>query len=334
MSYTSGNPGNITRAAEIVVSAFEYISQEPLEITYGNIYYPDFFPQESFDGGVSEGDDIYSKRIEDYRGTGAFRAVGSNEVPMVGITQDKISTPLFNASIGSVIDLQDIARADEARQKGLGRSAVEYSTRAMAIASDRHVERTLFFGDTVVNGAGTPFYPGLLNNQFVPATTVATGGSGFTQWINGANSKTPDEVIYDLAVAINTVYENTLQTALVTEIYLPSAQMAYITNLKAGTRANDEVVWRFVSEQNITTAESGQTIVFRGLPYLKGAGAGGTDRMMVVQKVAKNYMIGMPIPYRNRTSDTFGFLEYLWGEYKFSPVVLPYPETMGYWDGI
>lgn len=332
--YLTGNPGDLRQASEIVVSSYESISPDVLPVDYPEIVYSLFIPPESMDTGVPEGDDLYSKRVKDRRGVGSFRAVGSNEVNLVGFSQGKFSVPIFNGAVGAVLDLQDIARAESAARRGLGESATTEAVETMQIASERHIERLMFFGDTILDGSAEFYYPGLINNPNVPTSTVALGASGFTQWINGADSKTPDEILYDIAIAVNTVYFTTRGILIPNEIYLPLEQYAYITTLKAGTRANDEVVWRFMSEQNVNKAINGQDIIFRPLRYLEGAGVGGTDRMMVVTKQAQNYMNAFPIPFRTLTTSQFGFLQYLFGEYKISPVGFPYPQFAGYWDGI
>lgn len=335
MPYIKGNPGNLTSAAEIVVSSFEVVSREVLYKEYADIVFPDFIPNESWDTSVAEGADIYSKVIVDKRGVGAFRAVGSNDVPIVGVAQNKISTPLFNGAIGSVIDLQDIARSDLSIQKGFGLDLVRESRDTMRIASDRHIEKVVFFGDTVEDTSGAAYYPGLVNNPNIPTTTVATGAGGGTEWINGTMSKTADEIIYDMEVALNTVYFSTRGKIVPNEIYLPQPQWAYISGLKAGTRANDETVLNFVRLQNVFTTKTGGTpIEIKPLRYLSGAGAGGTDRMMVAAKQPVNYMGAFSIPFRLLTTNNFGFLQFVFGEYKFSPLVFPYPLFAGYWDGI
>ncbi len=334
MSYIKGNPGNIQAAAEIVFSSFEFISPEAYDVRYPNIVFPDFIPAESLDTNVPEGDDIYSRRIVDKRGVGAFRAVGSNDINLVGFAQEKISTPMFNASVGSVLDLQDIARASSAKARGLGEDAVALATETMKIASDRHLEKLFFFGDTVQDGAGDSYFSGLLTDPNIPVSTVATGAGGNTEWILGSDSKTADEVIFDITTAINTVYFVTRGILIVNEVYLPLEQFAYITNFKAGTRANDETVFNFVSKQNVKATIDGVDITFRPLRYLEGAGVGGTNRMMVVAKSPDNYMGAMPIPFRLLTTDTFGFLQYLFAEYKVSPLKFPFPQFAGFWDGI
>ena len=330
MPFIKGNLGDIQSAAEIVVSSFETVAPEALEVRYPEILFPDFIPEASFDTSVPEGDDLYSKRVKDRRGVGSFRAVGSNEVPMVGFTQGKISTPIFNAAVGTTVDLQDIARAEAAAQRGLGESLTADATETMKIASDRHVEKLMFFGDTVQDGSAESYFPGLINNPNIPTTTVATGAAASTEWVN----KTPDEIIFDIAVAVNTVYFSTRGILIPNEIYLPLEQFALLTNLKAGTRANDETVWKFMTQQNVRAAIEGLDIAFKPLRYLEGAGVGATDRMMIATKFPENYMAAFPIPFRLLTTNTFGFLQFMFSEYKVSPLVLPYPQFAGYWDGI
>lgn len=327
MSYINGNPGDIQRAAELVISNFEAVGTEVLNVKYPDIRYLEVLPAGAIDTSASAGADIYSKILRDRRGVGDWRAVGSNAVPQVGYTIDKISVSMYNAGISSVIDLQDLARSEQAKTLGeqYGINVLTEVTDTMRLSSERHIEKIVFFGDAFKE------FEGYISNSNVPATTVDLGASGFTEW----DTKTPDEIIFDVVSAITRVYENSRSIFIPTHCYLPLSQYNLILALKAGTRANDETVYNYLRTQTLPAKTYGEFKI-EPLRYLAGAGAGSTDRMMLTTADPSYHLMSMPIPFRLLSASGIqdGYNQKLYGEYKFSGVKLVQPLSFDYSDGI
>jgi len=327
MSYLNGNPGDIQRAAELVISNFESVGTEGLDVLYPEIKYLDVLPESLPDTSASAGADIFSKIFRDRRGVGDWRAVGSNAVPQVGYTINKLSVEMYNAGVSSVIDLQDIARSEQARSLGeqYGINVLREVTDTMRLSSERHIEKIVFFGDPEKE------FEGYISNSNIPQTTVEVGASLSTEW----DTKTPDEIIFDVVSAITRIYENSRGVFVPTHVYLPLSQYDLILAMKAGTRANDETVYNYLRTQTLPARTHGEFMI-EPLRYLAGAGAGSTDRMMMATKEDSYFMMAMPIPFRLLSASGVmdGYNQKLYSEYKFSGVKVVYPTAFDYADGI
>ena len=65
-----------------------------------------------------------------------------------------------------------------------------------------------------------------------------------------------------------------------------------------------------------------------------GAGAGGTDRMVVMEADRKNFWMPMPLPFDMLTPQENGFGVDLLAEYVFGSFHVKRPLSMEYVDGI
>lgn len=323
-NYIVGNPGNIQRASEFVTSNFEYVDDNELEVLYPSILYPTLLPDGAIKAGMAEGGDIFSIPFVDKRGVGDVRASGSNNIPQVGATLSKISVNVRYGSVGASIDLQDLQRSDFSRSGGrYGLDIISQLNGAMEIASERHIERTVWFGDAQYNSVG------YINDPNIPQSVAAVGGSGFTEW----STKTPDEIIADIATGIIDVRVNSRTVFTPTTIYLPSEQFTNISYTKGGTRANDETITNYLMKNGFAANTWGQ-LKFEDVRYLAGAGVAGSDRMVIVTALPNNYLMAMPIPYRVIEPIQILYQKYLLGEYQFSGLKIMQPIAFAYVDGI
>lgn len=321
---------NEQSGSDIMLHVNEALAKGELEVLRPEILYPDYIPAESIDTAVNEGATDYSKLYKDWSGVASFRAIGSNVVPTVGTTLGKVSIPIFSAAVSNNLDINDIRMGEMRVERGFSEDPYTRTAQILKMAMEYFNERLVFFGDGIYNGSSVEFFPGLINHPLIPQASVAAGASTDTEWVE----KTPDEIIFDIETAFTSIYSVTDTVMMATDLYLPVDQFGLISATKAGVLGNDQVIFKFTSEQNINAAVSGRRVNIKPLRYLKGAGVGGTDRMMVVCKQPNNYMMANPIDFRMYDIQKIGFQFQYFAESRISPLMFPYPKFAAYWDGI
>jgi len=198
-------------------------------------------------------------------GDGAVHAGSANTIPVI---QANFGRDVFKTHIYSSI--MRIMFVDMQRQQVTGRSLDQLLTDGIRLNYDKHMEQNVYVG---VNRFGTT---GLLNNPNVTAANVATGASGGTSWA----TKTPDEILADINSAIMAGWaaaEYDL-SAIPNHILLPYEQYNYIATAKVSPIA-EKTILTFLLENNIST-KNGSDLFIAATMWNKGAGAGGTDRMV------------------------------------------------------
>jgi hypothetical protein len=197
-------------------------------------------------------------------GDGAVHAGGANTVPVI---QANFGRDVWKTHIYSSI--MRIMFVDMQRQQVTGRSLDQLLTDGIRLNYDKHMEQNVYRG---VASLGTT---GLLNNPNVTAANVATGAGGIS-WID----KTPDEILTDVNNAIMAGWaaaEYDL-SAIPNHILLPYEQYNYIATTKVSPIA-EKTILTFLLENNVAT-KNGSDLFIAATAWNKGAGAGGSDRMV------------------------------------------------------
>lgn len=329
----SGSP-QASLATNIELHLLEYVDTGRIyDVLRPELYYNEFFPAGSMSANVPPGALDFTRFLKDWAGKAAFRAAGSNDVSLVTQGFSKVSTPIFHGAIAHVMDSKDAERQTIINRQVPGLALGEDIGNTLMRAVEYHKELLYFFGDFAPDGSQNFYYPGILNNPEIPVATVSTNAAGTsTKWVD----KTPDETSQDITDAITTMTEASDTLFTVTDIYLPVSQLGLIASTKAGLLANDQTIWKFTSTQNLTTAisDDGRVINFHMMRYLKGAGVGGTDRMMVVNRKPEYFMMCQPVDFKIKSVREEDFAIKTLAEYELSPVFLPYPTMINFHDGI
>jgi hypothetical protein len=199
-------------------------------------------------------------------GDGAVHAGGANAVPVIqaNFGRDVFKTHLYSS-------IMRIMFVDMQRQQVTGRSLDQLLTDGIRLNYDKHMEQNVYTG---VPRFGTT---GLLNNPNVTAQNVATGAYGGTTWMGG---KTPDEILTDVNNAIMAGWaaaEYDL-SAIPNHVLLPYEQYNYVATTKVSPIA-EKTILTFLLENNVAT-KNGSDLFIGATMWNKGAGAGGTDRMV------------------------------------------------------
>ena len=304
---------------ELLVGSFEDMKSEFYEVKYGEIQWRDVIPEASVDTSINPGATSTSYRVYDQRGKGSFRSQHDNGVPTVGQTLGKNIVPIEVAGVSAIFDTEDARQI----QFGHNQSLLSELPNVMRKACERHVEGTVFFGDENIQD-----FQGWLDYAGVTITTVGNGAGGNPEW----NTKTPDEILGDINDAISAVWNGTKQVHLPDTVYLPGTQLAFIAAFRIPEI--NMTVLEFIKANNIYTALTGQELTIKSVRYLDGAGAGGTDRMVVAETNAENVTLPFPLPFDLLEPQERGFDVELYAEYKFGSFHMRYPASMIYVDGI
>ena len=256
-------------------------------------------------------------------GDGAVHAGGANNIPVI---QANFGRDLFKTHLYSSI--MRIMFVDMQRQQVTGRSLDQLLTDGIRLNYDKHMEQNVYMG---LPRFGTT---GLLNNPNVIAQNVAvgSGASGSTEWRN----KTPDEILADINNAIIAGWaaaEYDL-SAIPNHILLPYEQYNYIATTKV-TSIADKTILTFLLENN-TAKINGGDLFIGATAWNKGAGAGGTDRMVAYVHNARFIAVEELVPLaRTMTQPNIDALAYD-SVYmaNISEVELFYLQPIVYFDGI
>lgn len=174
---------------------------------------------------------------------------------------------------------------------------------------------------------------GLVNNPNVIAKTAATSADGTTTtW----TKKTPDEILSDINGAITATWVNSEYdlSGMANHILIPPEQYSTLVERKVSNDASKSIL-TYLLENNIGK-EQGVTLFIGPCPFLKGAGTGGTDRMMAYVNDEDKVRFSITVPMtRLQVEASVTQLSYLSAFVaQFGQVEFLYLQPVQYIDGI
>lgn len=270
--------------------------------------------------------DTVSKMNVDYginggSGDGAITAPGANtgNVVQAQFGKDAWKTHIYTSTLRiKFVDMQ--------RGQIVGRSLESLLTDAIRLNYDKHQEMNVYTGFQTYGTTG------ILNNPDVVASGVKANAAGSTKWEN----KTPDEILADINAAINAGWEAAEHdlSAIPNHILIPYAQYTLIQTRKVSELA-DKTIMTFLLENNVATLNGGD-LVIGATNFCKGAGAGGTDRMVAYVNHDRFIAVEELVPLaRIMTQPNMDKLSYDSAYMaNLSEVEVFYTQPITYWDGI
>lgn len=254
---------------------------------------------------------------------GPVHAGGANNIPVVQANLDK---GLFKAhTFAAALRVMFV---DMAKSNFIGRSLDQLLGQGVRLAYDKHMDANVYVG---MEEYGTT---GLINNPDAVESTAASNGATTpsTKWAD----KTPDQILADINSAITAAWAAAEydEAGYPNHILLPYEQYTYILNTKV-TELATETILDFVMKNNIAT-KNGRGFFIGGVRWLKGAGTGGTDRMVVYNNDRRFVKMDELVPLsRVMTSPNTAEVCYDTAYMaNISEVQLFYPQTIRYIDGI
>ena len=199
-------------------------------------------------------------------GASPVQAGGANGLPIVQASVDKGLYKAHTFAVALRVMFQDMQRSNF-----IGRSLDQLLQEGVRMTFDKHQDQNIYTG---LSEYGTT---GLINNPDATESTVADGASGNGNW----SGKTPAEILNDVNTALTTTWAQAGYDldALPNHILLPYEEYTYILNTPVSDLATKSI-YDYIMENNITNKNGGDLFI-GATAWCKGAGTGGTDRMVV-----------------------------------------------------
>lgn len=164
---------------------------------------------------------------------------------------------------------------------------------------------------------------GFLNQSNTTSFTVSTGAAGSQAFAN----KTPDEVVADLNLFVNNIVTSTHGSEIPDTILFPLAQWGDISTRRMGD-GSDTTILKFFLANN--------PYIKMAAPWhaLAGAGSGATDRMVCYRRDPDALQLIIPQEFEQFPPQTKGLEVVTPCHARCGGVVVYYPLSMSYGDGI
>lgn len=256
-------------------------------------------------------------------GASPVQAGGSNGLPIVQANMEKGIYKAHTFATALRVMFVDMQKANFIR-----RSLDQLLQEGVRQAYDKHMDQNVYVG---IKEYGTY---GLVNNPDAVETTVAENGATTpsTKWAD----KTPEQILADINAAISAVWEAAEydEDAMPNHILLPYAQYTYIMNAMV-TQLAGESILDYVLKNNIA-AKNGRSLFVGGTRWCKGAGTGGSDRMVVYVNHERFLKMDELVPLARVMSQPNATNFCYDTDYaaNISEVQVFYPQTIAYFDGI
>ena len=278
---------------------------------------------------VSFADDSASFALASFSAPGGVKPTGKN---WIGSNTNAIAGP--NVDIGRVVqplhpwgmELGWTIRELDKSQK-LNMPIDQQKLVAMNMKHNMDCDEQVYVGDTDI-----PNCFGLLNSPLVPTVIAApNGAAGTPQWA----TKTPMEMLADLNSLITAIYIASGYTSAPTHLRLPPVQFAKLASQVlsvSGTTGSTSVI-SYLRDNSVANAINGRPLDIQPLKWGVGTGVGGTDRAVAYTKSEDR--VRFPMVPLQRTPLEFRSLWQMVTYYgSLGQLEFPYPETIGYLDGI
>jgi len=180
------------------------------------------------------------------------------------------------------------------------------------------IENLAFSGDDEYN------IPGFNTNPNMTETVIPADGTGSSKTFA---SKTPEQILRDLNDVANTPFDVTRGIEYADTLLLPNEQYSHIASTPR-TTTSDTTILNYFLENNpwIKHVEP--------VHQMKGAGAGGTDRMISYRKDPDCLTLEIPVPYEQLEVQKQGLEFVVPTRARIGGVLFYYPLSMSYADGI
>ena len=200
-----------------------------------------------------------------------------------------------------------------------GKRLDQRSAAAARRAIDQTINSIALIGDSD-NGIN-----GLINFPGIGSYSVPADGTGSSQlW----SSKTGDQINRDVTGIINAVFNATNGVEYPDTLLMPVQQYAYIATTRM-TQFTDRTILEFLlmSSPFIKTVD--------WLPNeLAGAGVGATNRMMIMARDDMHLSLEIPQPFEQFDPQQTGFVFEVPCHARTAGLLIYYPQSVAYGDGI
>lgn len=164
---------------------------------------------------------------------------------------------------------------------------------------------------------------GFLNQSNTTTFSVPNGAAGTATWV----TKTPDEIVADMFDIAQGIVTSTKGVEIPDTILLPLAQHGLVSTRRMGDGSDATILEYFLKASPWVKSV---------LPWheLAGAGVGPTDRMVCYRKDPDALQYIMPVPFEQFAPQEQGMVMKTHCHARSGGVVVYYPLSISYGDGI
>ena len=249
-----------------------------------------------------------------YDGVGMAKIVANyaNDLPRADVTGKEFTSPIRSIADAYGYNTQEIRSAMFA---GVPLNAKK-ATQA-ARAQEELVNQLAFAGDADHG------LPGLISNTNIPEVTLAADGTGSSK---AFSTKTADKIVRDVNSLINKVLTQSKGVHRANQVWLPIEQYALLATTQ-NSAASDTTILDFLRQVN-------PGVTFEAVIELDGAGASGADRMYALENSIDNWQLEIPMMIRTYAPQQSGLEFVVPMESRYGGVIIEYPLSMSFADGL
>lgn len=293
-----------------MTSQSAYIEPQVYRHQYPMIQYPQLIPVDTM---ASEWAGSIEHYVMDGSGQAVVMATHGTDVPLVSMTKDQLQVAIIDIALGYGYTIQEL---------GLAQLLNENLTTDKAMYAREIVEK--FLEEIFLTGYEPLGWKGLVNHDLptvtnAPATFAASTAQAILELIQGA---------------LIDVYSDSLEVEMADTIALPTDQYALLASKPLGDDVN-KTIDTFLRQNNVYTSQTGRPLMIRSCRRLAGAGAAGSDRMIVYRRDPTVLKAHLPMPYRFypvREKGAFAFE--VPGLCRTGGFDLRRPDAVRYYDGV
>lgn len=319
---TYGSQGNV-QAADIAFTIHTQVDSSFYDVEYPDYEWYGILDESQVMQDINAGATSYAYITRDKHGAAAFIGNGPNDnIPKVGQSAGAVQVPVAYAAVGAVITNEDARQYDFGFNGNLAQDLGE----AMRKGADNLTETSVIFGNESIGFLPWINYPG------VTSIMVGAGAGGDTEW----NTKTGIEMVRDVNAVLNAMWVNSRTLMKPLTVFIPLTQYTLLneTPIVIGNTGTAMTAMEYLKKNNIMTQLTGKELDIRPSRYLAGAGAGGTDRLVAMDRRRENQCMPFPLPYLLSQPIPAPLAAELYAEMKIGSFHVRQQGSMMYADGI
>jgi hypothetical protein len=245
----------------------------------------------------------FAKVVSDY----------AKDFPRVDVYGEEVTSKIKSLGDSYGYSIQEVRRAQKA-----GTNLDQRRATAARRAIEELTDKLAWFGDTETGIQGFINYPGI--TEF----TVPNDGTGSSKtWA----TKTGDQIVRDVTGLVNAVWATTNGREVPDTLLLPMEQYNLIAT-KRMEGNSDMTVLKYLKENLAYLTK------IDWLPELDTAGAAGTDRMIVYVRDLEHVSLELPQPFEQFPAQQKGMEFEIFCHARHGGVIVYYPLSVAYGDGI
>lgn len=322
-NFLYGSQPNVT-AQELAFSIYTDVDAAFFDVEYPEHDWYKLLREDQINNSINPGATTYAARIRDRQGTAAF--VGKNEnnnIPKVSQTIGAFEVPMAASAVGATLNNEDARQY----QFGFNSNLAQDLGECMRTACDNLIEQTTFFGDASVG------FRGFLSYDDITISNVGNGAAGDTEW----STKTGLEMVKDVQDKMSYMWESSRSLFVADTVFLPLAQFSLLSNtpMALSSQASTFVsALTYLKANNLCSQIRGKELEIIPIRYLKGAGVGSTDRMVLQDRSKRNQGMPFPLPYTVQAPVPVPLGAEFYSEQKHGSYFIAQKQSTLYVDGI